>query len=448
MTLMTLMPTLSDASVVDLLLDMVCVVDEEGTFVFVSAACQAVLGYAPQELVGRRMIDLVAPEDRERTLEAASRIMAGGSHLHFENRYIRKDGQLVDIMWSARWSSTDRFRVAVGRDVTQRKRAESMQAATYGISEAAHTAPDMESLLADVHRITRSLLPHRGLAIALVGEGSGELAFTHRVEHSQERVACAELDAAERAFCEEVIAQGGVQMAAFTPSDRLLCQPVSRCSERVSWLGMPLQSQKGTIGAVILERHPLDAAYSESDKGLLQYISTQMASVIERKRLYDRLQHMAQFDALTDLPNRACLEDRLQTAIARVRREGRALCLLYLDLDHFKQVNDTHGHAVGDSLLRDFARRLKACVRESDTVARMSGDEFVVLLESQLKSDGNEVVTRKIQAEFELPFLLGAHRFHIRPSIGVAHYPEDGADAEQLFRHADDAMYVVKNSRR
>lgn len=445
---MTLLPPLTDAAVVDLLLDLVCVVNEAGEFVFVNAACEAVLGYLPQELLGQRMIDLVALEDKERTLQAASRIMAGGSHLHFENRYIRKNGQLVDIMWSARWSPADRLRVAVGRDVTQRKRAESIQAATYGISEAAHKAPDMQSLLADVHRITRSLLPHRGLAVALLGEGGGPLAFTYRVEQADERIASAELDAAEQAFCEEVIAQGRAQMAALAPADRMVGQPVSRCNDRASWLGMPLQSQKGTIGAAIWERQPGDAVYSESDQGLLQYISTQIASVMERKRLYDRLQHMAQFDALTDLPNRACLEDRLQTAISRVRREGRALCLLYLDLDHFKQVNDTFGHAVGDSLLRDFARRLRACVRESDTVARMSGDEFVVLLESQLKSDGNEVVTQKIQAEFELPFVLGEHQLHIRPSIGVAHYPEHGTDAEQLFRFADDAMYVVKNSRR
>jgi len=211
---------------------------------------------------------------------------------------------------------------------------------------------------------------------------------------------------------------------------------------------MPLHTQQGLIGTVMLERQRADAAYTSADTELFQYMATQIASVIERKRLYDRLQHLAMFDALTDLPNRACLEDRMRTAIARVRREDRSLCLLYLDLDHFKQVNDTYGHAVGDALLRDFARRLQACVRGSDTVARMSGDEFVVLLESPIRSDGNEVVTRKIQEEFERPFVLGEHRLHLRPSIGVARYPEDGTNAEQLFRSADDAMYADKHSRR
>lgn len=444
------MPTPTDASVLDLLLDVVCVVDEAGQFVFVSAASEAVWGYAPQALIGQHMIDLVVPEDRARTLEAAGRVMAGGGHLHFENRYTHQDGTPVDMMWSARWSSGDRLRVAVGRNITQRKRAEAVQMATYGISEAAQTAADMESLLADIHRITRALLPHRGFVVALLGEG-GQLACTRCTEQAVERGGHHPLEALQQAFCVAVLDQARAQLQAPAAPDRAAhppMQPIARCDASVSWLGMPLHTQQGIIGTVTLERHQADAPYTAADKELFQYIATQIASVIERKRLYDRLQHMAMFDALTDLPNRACLEDRMRTAIARVRREDRSLCLLYLDLDRFKLVNDTFGHAVGDSLLRDFARRLKACVRESDTVARMSGDEFVVLLESSLKSDGNEVVARKIQAEFELPFVLGEHRLHIRPSIGVAHYPEHGTDTEQLFRSADDAMYADKNSRR
>ena len=462
------LPTPADASVLDLLLDVVCVVDAAGRFVFVSAASEAVWGYPPQELVGRRMIELVAPDDRARTLEAAGRVMAGGSHLHFENRYTHKDGSMVHMMWSARWSPSDQLRVAVGRNITQRKRAEALQMATYGISEAAHTAADMESLLVDVHRITHSLLPHRGLVVALLGDG-GQLSLTRCTGQKVEKSTDHPQQSVQLAFCVEVLDHARAQLEVPTPVpaqapqppqtpvpappplDRALrspMRPLVRGDASVSWMGMPLHTQQGLIGTVMLERQRADAAYTSADTELFQYMATQIASVIERKRLYDRLQHLAMFDALTDLPNRACLEDRMRTAIARVRREDRSLCLLYLDLDHFKQVNDTYGHAVGDALLRDFARRLQACVRGSDTVARMSGDEFVVLLESPIRSDGNEVVTRKIQEEFERPFVLGEHRLHLRPSIGVARYPEDGTNAEQLFRSADDAMYADKHSRR
>ena len=122
----------------DLLLDAVCMVDGQGVFVHVSAAAQQIFGYAPEELIGRRMIDLVLPEDRGRTLEAAQRVMAGQAHLNFENRYLRKDGQVVHLLWSARWLPEAGLRVAVARDITERKRAEQIQAATYAKIGRAH----------------------------------------------------------------------------------------------------------------------------------------------------------------------------------------------------------------------------------------------------------------------------------------------------------------------
>lgn len=417
---------LSSPALIDQLLDAVCVVNAQGEFVFVSAACTAIFGYTPAEMVGQRMIDMVAPEDRERTLQAAQRVMAGEPHLHFENRYLRKDGVRVDIMWSARWSEAAQLRVAVARDITARKRAESIQAATYAISEAAHAAPNVPALLRAIHQTMARLLPSRRFGVGLLDEDNGQLDFS---------------------YCEDPTAQ-------HDPIGLAFCQDVIRCGLQgledgfTSWLGTPLQAQNGVLGAVILSRHTNDGAYTEADKELLQYVSTQVASAIERKRLYHRLHHLAQFDALTDLPNRACLEDRVATAIARAKREDRALCLLYLDLDNFKQVNDRYGHAVGDQLLQAFARRLKGCVRASDTVARMSGDEFVVLLESPHTKGGNAVVAQKIMAEFDTPFSLGEHVLHLRPSMGQALYPAHGQDAAQLLRSADDAMYAMKNSRR
>lgn len=149
---------------VDLLLDAICVVDAQGRFVFVSAASERIFGYLPHELVGRKMIDLVHPEDRERTLAAANEIMAGQPNVGFENRYVRKDGQVVHIMWSARWSEVDHLRIAVARDVTERKRSESMRTALFRISEAAHVASDLPALFKDIHRVIGDLLPARSFS--------------------------------------------------------------------------------------------------------------------------------------------------------------------------------------------------------------------------------------------------------------------------------------------
>jgi diguanylate cyclase (GGDEF)-like protein len=120
------------------------------------------------------------------------------------------------------------------------------------------------------------------------------------------------------------------------------------------------------------------------------------------------------------------------------------MALLYVDLDRFKEVNDTHGHAVGDMLLQAVANRLKGCVRETDTVARMGGDEFVVLLHSIHASEDANNVAGKIRQVLAQPLRLDGHSVNILPSIGVAHYPEHGTEEKQLLRHADEAMYAVK----
>src|SRR5690606_8528400 len=165
------------AGFADLMLDAVCVVDEIGRFVYLSAACERIFGYRSDELIGTPMIELVAPDDRERTLKAASEIMSGRPNLHFENRYVRKDGRIVHIMWTARWSEKDRLRIAVARDITERKRTESVQTALYMISEAAHAAGDLPELIARLRDIVGTLLPFLSFAVAVCDEKSGRLAF-------------------------------------------------------------------------------------------------------------------------------------------------------------------------------------------------------------------------------------------------------------------------------
>lgn len=412
------------AGFIDLLLDAVCVVDVEGRFVFVSAACERIFGYTSQELVGRLMIELVLPADRERTLKAANEIMAGEPKPNFENRYVRKDGQVVHIMWSARWSAQDRLRIAVARDVTEHKRAASKQSALYAISEAAHTSKDLLTLFQRVQQIIGEWLPALNFAVALYDPASDELSFPYHVD---DRSAVHSLSLG--AFCAEVI-KGGQPL--------LLAGAGDTCC-----LGAPLTSQKGTIGALAL-KSSTGERYTEQDKELLQYVCVQVAAAIERKQLLERLQYMAQYDPLTGLPNREFLRDRVKTALSRARREQGRLSVLYVDLDRFKHVNDTCGHAVGDLLLQEVARRLVLCVRETDTVARIGGDEFVVLLESVQLSEQAEGVAEKIHRTLGQPMQLDGHCLHILPSIGIALYPEDGEDEQRLFKHADAAMYQAK----
>ncbi len=437
-------PFIPPGNFMDLLLDAVCVVDAEGRFVFVSAACERIFGYTPEEMVGKAMIDMVAPEDRARTLQRAGEVMAGQIKPNFENRYIRKDGQLVHIMWSARWSETDQLRIGVAHDITERKHVESMQAALYSISEAAHAAEDLLALFARIHRIIGTLLPAHNFSVALTDDSNGKLVFPYRVDEYDQTspphpVTCN--------LCEAVARNG--QPLLLTPESlaghpddvRAAVDANTRC-----WLGVPLNSRKGTIGALALKTYVGGPCYTSKDKELLQFVSTQIATAIEHKQLHARLQYMARYDGLTDLPNRGLLYDHLETALARARRTEGRMGLLYLDLDKFKQVNDTFGHAAGDLLLREIADRLKQCVRETDTVARIGGDEFVVLLESIQSPASASDVAEKIRTCLSQPISIGGHSLSIVPSIGIALYPEHGNGSKQLLKHADDAMYSAKKN--
>jgi diguanylate cyclase (GGDEF)-like protein/PAS domain S-box-containing protein len=157
-----------------------------------------------------------------------------------------------------------------------------------------------------------------------------------------------------------------------------------------------------------------------------------------------RMSHMAQHDALTDLPNRAVLKDRLTHSIAMAHRHGQQLAVLFLDLDSFKQVNDSLGHDVGDRLLRCVAQRLLACVRGSDTVSRVGGDEFVVLLSEIADAQDAAICARKMLLALSAPYHIDEHDVQLTASIGVGAYPNDGTDAETLMKHADFAMYHAK----
>ncbi len=437
------MTALIPPNMVDLLLDAVCIVDAQGRFVYVSPSFERIFGYTPEEAVGRPMIEMVYSEDRERTLRAAQNIMAGTLQLHFENRYVRKDGHIAHIRWTARWVEDQQVRLAVAHDITERKHTESLQAAIYSISEAAQAAEDLDTLFAKIHHIIGTLLPASNFSVALHDRLPDTISFPYHVDERHPAPTPRPLDA--DALCSHVIRKG--QTLLLTP-DSLppTAPPMASTPRPLYWLGVPLQTPAGVLGALVLQGYSEEARYSERDKELLQFVSTQVASAIERTQMRKRLQHMAQYDQLTHLPNRQLFLDRLKTALPRAQREQTLLSLLFIDLDRFKQVNDSLGHSMGDLLLQRVAQRLLECVRASDTVARLGGDEFVVLLESGDSAEHAAAVAEKILATFIQPFDLHGHQVTMRPSIGVAMHPDHGSEESLLLSHADAAMYRSKNS--
>jgi len=170
--------------------------------------------------------------------------------------------------------------------------------------------------------------------------------------------------------------------------------------------------------------------------------------ITRQREVEEQIRHMAHHDSLTGLPNRVLLYDRMEQLVHRARRSGGRFALLFIDLDRFKNVNDTLGHKVGDRLLRVVAQRIMGCVRESDTVARIGGDEFVVLLSELDTPEGVAHIAQKVLDSLALPFDLDGYELYITPSIGICIYPDDGDDVQTLMSNADAAMYHAKDTGR
>lgn len=414
---------------IDMLLDAICVVDADGHFLHVSESAERIFGYKPEEMIGKQMLDLVHPDDRCKTLEVVSEIKAGLAKVDFENRYIRKDGQIINLLWSARWSEDDQIRVAVARDISRQKQAEAQQKALFNISEAAHTEDSLTALYERIHQIIVEFIPAKQFAIALYDATTGTLSFPYKQLDTEDLRHQLDINA----FCCEVSKRGITQKKLTQNAAKQSCE----------WLGVPLRSQKGVIGTLVVKTDWSDQNYTHNDQEVLEFVSTQIAAAIERKQMIEHLRQLAMYDKLTGLPNRQLFTDRINQLLAAAHRGGH-LALLYLDLDNFKQANDSLGHEAGDQLLKLVAERLKSCLRQSDTVARLGGDEFVILLDNIDEPGLVQEVADKVVLELAKPYQLETFTAYMSASIGMAFYPQNGQTERELLKHADTAMYEAK----
>lgn len=219
-----------------------------------------------------------------------------------------------------------------------------------------------------------------------------------------------------------------------------------RLSKQSTWIGFGkndmLQSEQPVQATLDLE------SLVEARVAQLSLKVKKLESELVEKRVSEiRLQRLAHFDTLTGLPNRLLLSDRCKYAMTLAQRSCHSVALVFLDLDHFKKINDSFGHCVGDKVLVEFANRLKSIVREQDTLSRLGGDEFVLLLPNT-DAAGASHVAGKILSVVQPPFLIGCNELVISPSIGIALYPQDSQNYEDLSRCADAAMYRAKETGR
>jgi diguanylate cyclase (GGDEF)-like protein len=188
--------------------------------------------------------------------------------------------------------------------------------------------------------------------------------------------------------------------------------------------------------------------YNQQDLGFVERLATLYAIAIQHQRTEDKIRKLAYHDLLTGLPNRALFNDRYTIALAGAKRYNKKIVLMVLDIDHFKNINDTLGHDAGDEVLKDFSGTLLRILRKTDTVMRSGGDEFVIMMTDVVEPEHIANVAQKVLEATRKPFMFHDHEVRITASIGISSYPEDGEDVEMLLKCADIAMYHIKETGR
>jgi diguanylate cyclase (GGDEF)-like protein/PAS domain S-box-containing protein len=400
--------------------------DARSGHIWWSEGLQSQFGYAPEEFIDGipSWTGHIHPEDRDRVSQELFRSMEiaerGWSD---EYRFMRKDGSYAQVEGRAFFIRDRDGKIVrmIGSmiDITQRKLAESV-----------HREAEARN------RIQASLLDKAKDAISIIG-------IDARIVYWNK--------GAERLFgwtSEEVI---GKTKSEFLVEDRAaFARAVKTVEEQGDWTG-ELKKLRKDGSTIVCECHWTQVLNDDGRSHSTLAIDT---DITQRKEAEKEILELAFFDPLTRLPNRRLLLDRLQHALATAERTQHTGALLFIDLDAFKNLNDTLGHDIGDALLQQVARRLETCVsRKSDTVARLGGDEFVVLLEDlglvpAEAAAQAERIGEKILASFSRAFQLGGHERHITPSIGIALFDSPVASVDELLKRADLAMYQAKEAGR
>jgi diguanylate cyclase (GGDEF)-like protein len=332
-------------------------------------------------------------------------------------------------------------------DVNERTKAHRLQGALHEISNATHSAADLPEMLGRIHGVIGELLPAENCFVALYDETSKSVTFPYFIDEHDSVPSPRKLG--DGGLTDEVLRTGNALLVTRSANEVAALQgnPVFG-TDSLDWLGVPLKTKNRTIGVLAVQSYAGTVRYTEVDKALLQFVSDQVAAAIERKQTDNLIWQQANFDALTRLPNRRMFRDRLEQNLKKCKRDGGSLAILFIDLDRFKEVNDTLGHDRGDTLLVEAARRIRECVRDTDTVARFGGDEFTIALMDLEDPDRVEYIAGRILACLSTAFRLGPEKVFVTASVGITLYPRDATQIEDLFRHADQALYAAKSAGR
>jgi diguanylate cyclase (GGDEF)-like protein/PAS domain S-box-containing protein len=428
----------------------IAIVALDGRWIRVNHALCEMLGYTERELLSTDFQTITHPDDLESDLASVRKLVSGSTrYYHLVKRYFHKLGHVVWVLLSASLVRDEHDRplyfVSQILDITQRKQTEWLEDDRREVLEMVARHQPVENVLLRLCRMCERQVPGVVASLMLLQDGTLKNVapnlppdFTAALSSKLLTLAaalCARSELNGKFACCDVardVEWSGYRETAFAHG------------LRGCWAA-PVRSSDGDfLGMVVLYLRHL----REPDEGgqrLLDQAAKLATLAIEHRELAQQLTHRAFHDPLTGLPNRVLFEERLELAVARARRNRTAVALVAVDLDRFKQVNDTLGHEAGDELLQQFAARMRATLRETDTVARVGGDEFMIVLEDVTDTGGPGVVARKLLNAMQAPFELAGCEIVVTASFGICVYPKDAPDLLALHRGADAAVYRSKH---
>jgi diguanylate cyclase (GGDEF)-like protein/PAS domain S-box-containing protein len=440
--------------------DAILCMDNDGNISFWNKAAEKIFGYSQEEALGVNLHTLIVPvrfHEAHRKIFPKFQKTGDGSAIGktIELTAIRRDGSEIPVELSlaatrigGKWNG-----IGVLRDISERKKAQQEIEHALNIQRVLDTILNISQPRLKLREVLLKSLD-AVLSIPVYSlQNKGAIFVADEDDNTLRMVAERNLPEAVQLSCHQLpFGQCLCGKAALTHGIVFSSVPMEQHEVKYGDMQphghycVPIVLEGRTLGVLntyVSAGHVCD----ESEKRFLQTVADTLAVVIERKQNEERLQHMAHHDKLTGLPNRVLLYDRMEQALALARRNQQQFAVLFLDLDHFKEINDSLGHDMGDVLLKETAKRLLACVRAMDTVARMGGDEFTVIVTETKTPETAAHVAGNILKVLQEPFELNGTCYHISCSIGIALFPTHGLDRETLLKAADIAMYSAKEHR-
>jgi diguanylate cyclase (GGDEF)-like protein/PAS domain S-box-containing protein len=429
--------------------------DRNGLLTTWNPAAERMYGWKASEVLGKPLPS-VPGEQREESDSLRRRLLSGESFIKFQGRRLRRDGSPIYIDASLGPlrddSGTASGIIAVAADITERTRAELQQAMEHKVTRLLSEAETLERVMPDIIRTVCEALGCACGARRSWNEAEQKIACDETwQEPSAEIAEFLDLSRGSRplpktagGLLRRVLASGEpTWITDVTEEPSFRRGPEAAKAGLRGAFAFPIRFGNETLG--IMEF--FSRGSSAPDELLIQStrsIGSQIGQFMARKQAEARVRRLAHYDELTGLPNRSMFHQRVGRALARARRRTRQLAILFIDLDRFKNINDTLGHDAGDRVLEEIATRLRGCLRETDTVGRLGGDEFVVLIEEVAEPAEVALVAQKVLAEVARPITLSQQEVHITASIGISTYPADSQDMQGLMKNADISMYRAK----